>query len=83
MIAMDWLAARGLSVPGDVSIIGFDGVPEAALTQPPLTTIAQPIAEIGRRAVSAITGDTAQTPPMRDLLPTELIVRSSTAPPKS
>ena len=82
MIAMDWLAARGLSVPGDVSIIGFDGVPEAALTQPPLTTIAQPIAEIGRRAVSAITGDAAQTPPMRDLLDTELIVRGSTAPPR-
>ena len=83
MIALDWLAARGLSVPEDVSIIGFDGVPEAALTRPPLTTIAQPIAEISRRAVRAIAEhNSSDTKPVRDLLDTELILRGSTAPPK-
>lgn len=80
-IALDWLKARGLSVPGDVSIIGFDGVPESATTNPPLTTIQQPIAEIGRRAVRAILDHAGET--WREQLDTELVVRGSTAPPRS
>jgi DNA-binding LacI/PurR family transcriptional regulator len=82
MFALDWLRERGLRVPDDVSIIGFDGVPEAALTEPPLTTIEQPIAEIGRRAVARIlSGDTTVK---RETLPLKLVVRGSTAlPPKS
>ena len=44
--------ARGLAVPGEVSVIGFDGVPEGASTDPPLTTVSQPIVELGRRAVA-------------------------------
>ena len=54
MRALDWLRARGLAVPGEVSVVGFDGVPEAAATDPPLTTVRQPIGEIGRRAVEII-----------------------------
>ena len=77
--AIDWLKARGLSVPGDVSVVGFDNVPEAERFDPPLTTVAQPIAEIGRRAVGTILDDDGGK--VRLMLPTDLVVRGSTAPP--
>jgi DNA-binding LacI/PurR family transcriptional regulator len=79
-LALDWLRERGLSVPDDVSIVGFDGVPECALSNPPLTTIQQPIAEIGRRAVRAILDNRGET--VRETLDVELVVRESTALPK-
>jgi DNA-binding LacI/PurR family transcriptional regulator len=79
-LAMDWLRARGLSVPEDVSIVGFDGVPETAKSDPPLTTIQQPIAEIGRRAVRAILDNHGET--FRETLAVELVIRGSTAPPR-
>jgi DNA-binding LacI/PurR family transcriptional regulator len=81
LIAIDWLKARGIAVPGDVSVVGFDDVPESAAAQPPLTTIRQPIAEIGRRAVRAILehGDEV----WREKLDVELVVRASTAPPRA
>ena len=44
----------GLDVPGDVSVVGFDDIPEAAHFYPPLTTVRQNFAEIGRRAVSLL-----------------------------
>lgn len=79
MTALDWLAARGIAVPGAVSIVGFDGVPEGEATTPPLTTVRQPIAEIGRRAVEILLdpGDTIR----RETLATDLVVRASTATP--
>lgn len=82
MYAIEWLSQRGLRVPEDVSIIGYDGVPEAALCTPALSTIEQPIAEIGRRAVQQILeGDGAVR---RETLPVKLLVRGSTAkPPQS
>lgn len=80
MIAIDWLAARGIAVPGDVSIVGFDGVPGAALCDPALTTVAQPIAEIGRRAARAILDFDGKV--LRETLDVELIVRASAGPPK-
>ena len=43
--------ARGLSIPSDLSVIGFDNVPESALTTPPLTTVEQPIRQMGVEAV--------------------------------
>jgi DNA-binding LacI/PurR family transcriptional regulator len=46
--------AQGLRVPEDVSIVGFDGIEAAAWTDPPLTTVEQPIAEIARTAVSTL-----------------------------
>jgi DNA-binding LacI/PurR family transcriptional regulator len=78
MLALGWLAARGLDVPGEISVIGFDGVPEAATCDPPLTTIAQPIAEIGRRAVARILSP--ESVARRETLPLELVVRASTGP---
>lgn len=79
LATLEWLSARNLNVPGDVSVVGFDGVPEGAVSEPPLTTIAQPIAEIGRMAVKAILESDGQV--RRQQLPVELIVRGSSAPP--
>jgi len=78
--ALDWLRERRLSVPGDVSVVGYDGIAEAVTSLPPLTTVTQPIIEIGRRAVEIILGgaETVQ----RETLPVEFTVRASTAPPK-
>ena len=79
MQALRWLKARGIAVPGQVSVIGFDGVPEGAATEPPLTTIRQPSVEMGRRAVAVLAdrGDAVA----RETLPVELVERASTAPP--
>jgi len=77
--AIDWLKRRGMSVPGDVSIVGFDDVPEAATCQPSLTTIAQPGAEIGRRAARTILEFDGNL--RRETLPVELVVRGSTGRP--
>ena len=75
-------AARGLVVPDDLSVIGFDNVPEAAQTSPPLTTVDQSIQRMGTEAVrllvSLIRGGSA---PNRVTLPTELVVRQSCKPP--
>ena len=79
LTALDWLKARGLSVPQDVSVIGFDGVPEGELSEPPLTTIAQPMAEMGRRAVQTILEYDGTI--RRETLDVELVVRGSTAAP--
>lgn len=52
--AMQEAAALGLRVPEDISIVGFDGIDAATWTQPPLTTIEQPLDEIARTAVAAL-----------------------------
>lgn len=77
------LRQRGLRVPGDVSVIGFDDVPEARWASPPLTTVRQPLADMGRLAVRTVyrlvQQETIESP--RVELATELVVRDSTAPP--
>lgn len=77
MFAVDWLFGNGRTVPGDVSVVGFDGVPEAAVATPKLTTIEQPMAEIAQRAVDAALGGVQVTG--RQMLQTRLVVRGSTA----
>ena len=73
----------GLAIPGDVSVVGFDNIPESALIEPPLTTIDQSIQEMGRRAVelliAVIEGETGLT--QQVTLPTRLVVRQSTGVP--
>lgn len=81
LAALDWLAERGINVPGDVSIVGFDGVPESARSLPPLTTIAQPMLEMGRRAAAMILNP-EEEPPARLNMPLTLIARGTTATPK-
>jgi DNA-binding LacI/PurR family transcriptional regulator len=79
--AIAGLRDAGLTVPGDVSVIGFDAIPLAAFLNPPLTTIRLPAYDLGLAAGRAILERIAGRPvAARTLLPTELIVRASTAP---
>jgi DNA-binding LacI/PurR family transcriptional regulator len=76
------LHETGRNVPGDVSIVGFDDVPEAAYFTPPLTTVRQDFMEMGRRSLHLLLGeiDNGTRSTTRDIVPPELIVRASTAP---
>ena len=75
---------RGLRVPGDVSVVGFDDLPEMRWSSPPLTTVRQPLAEMGQLAARTVLrlarGEKIESP--RIELATELIVRDSAAPPR-
>jgi DNA-binding LacI/PurR family transcriptional regulator len=78
------LHERGRPVPDEVSVVGFDDMEEAAHFWPPLTTIRQSFAEVGRRSVDALiseiqSGEHRHQPVS---VGTELVVRSSTAPPR-
>ncbi|UJW29352.1 LacI family DNA-binding transcriptional regulator [Saccharothrix sp. AJ9571] len=70
----------GLRVPEDLSVVGFDNIPESVLCVPPLTTVEQPIREMGRRAIQLliplINGE--QPEPTHVTLDTRLVVRQST-----
>ena len=76
---MDAVRNRGLIIPHDMSIIGFDDIPQAAATRPALTTIRQPLTEMGRTAARLLLQliDDPQCTPEQVQLPTELIVRES------
>ncbi|NUT32476.1 MAG: LacI family DNA-binding transcriptional regulator [Hamadaea sp.] len=75
---------KGLRVPEDVSVIGFDDLPEARWASPPLTTVRQPLAEMGMLAARTVLrlakGEEVESP--RVELATDLVVRDSTAPPR-
>lgn len=74
----------GLDVPGDVSIIGFDDIPEASLNNPPLTTVRQPLGEMGREAMAMLLDLLAGRDREQHLrMRTELVVRASTGAPRS
>ncbi len=75
-------AERGLRVPADLSVTGFDDIDLAQATSPMLTTVRQPLAEMGRMAVSLLIRllDGHQLEALHVELATDLIIRSSTAP---
>jgi DNA-binding LacI/PurR family transcriptional regulator len=83
--ALQEASARGLSVPGDLSVVGFDGIEAAAWTSPALTTVEQPIQEIAETAVNALRTLMAEPDkPLPDyLFRPRLRVRASTASPKT
>jgi DNA-binding LacI/PurR family transcriptional regulator len=72
--------SRGLTVPGDASVVGYDDSPLIAFTDPPLTTVRQPVAAMGRAAVaSLLTEINGERAPRSELLfQPELVVREST-----
>lgn len=81
---LDFLNRHDISVPDDVSLVGFDGIPSGEFVTPPLTTVRQDFYSIGETAAKILmellehpTSGTKQV-----LLPTQLLVRASTAPPK-
>ncbi|CAM5271986.1 LacI family DNA-binding transcriptional regulator [Streptomyces canus] len=81
--ALDAARALGLSVPDDLSIVGFDDLPQAAHSAPPLTTVRQPLHEMGRAGTRALMSLIARQPLATDdiRLATKLILRATTAPP--
>jgi DNA-binding LacI/PurR family transcriptional regulator len=74
------LGSRGMSIPGEVSVVGFDGLPLGARSNPPLTSVQQPIAEMGRIAIRL--GEQAANggPVEHVVLQPQLLIRSSTRP---
>jgi DNA-binding LacI/PurR family transcriptional regulator len=78
------LFEAGLEVPRDMSLVGFDDIPEAAYYAPPLTTVRQEFREVGTKAVAMLlrqlrgSGDV----PEKHVVEPDLVVRASTAPPR-
>jgi LacI family transcriptional regulator len=75
---------RGLRVPDDVSVVGFDDLPEVRWSSPPLTTVRQPLAEMGMLAARTVLrlAQRERIESQRVELSTDLVVRDSTAPPR-
>jgi DNA-binding LacI/PurR family transcriptional regulator len=81
-------ADRGLSVPRDLSIVGFADLPQATQVRPALTTVRQDAGQLGERAVNQLlerleqsrSNTTERTPAVQERLPTELVVRASSGP---
>ena len=85
LVAMGLLSAladRGVRVPDDVSVVGFDDIAFAELASPPLTTVRQPLARMAAEAVRLLldADDHMPGPPPRVELATHLVVRGSTGP---
>ena len=77
--AMEAIRSRGFSIPDDFSVVGFDDVPRASYVYPPLTTVRQPLVEMGRTAVRLLMKhiEAPERPVERIVLDTELIVRAT------
>jgi LacI family transcriptional regulator len=76
---MEAVREHGLRIPDDVSVMGFDDIPQAAHVHPPLTTVRQPLEEMGRTATRMLLEYIKGPPPSieRVELPTELVIRQS------
>ncbi|MCG5216376.1 LacI family DNA-binding transcriptional regulator [Streptosporangium sp. KLBMP 9127] len=75
---------NGRAVPGDISVVGFDDIPEAGSFTPPLTTVHQDFASVGRHCVEGVLRQirTRTAEPGVTIVPTRLVVRRSTAEPR-
>ncbi|MEW5961832.1 MAG: LacI family DNA-binding transcriptional regulator [Chloroflexota bacterium] len=73
------LRQAGLAVPGDVALVGYDDLPAAAVADPPLTTVRQPIRRLGAQAVENLLDvlKNGSQPPRQVVMTTELIIRQS------
>lgn len=81
--AMSRLAARGVRVPDEMSVMGFDDVPMASMVSPPLTTVAVPIDAVAQASAAMLLSLLADRRPQRPAgldLATRLLIRSTTAP---
>ncbi|TDE07958.1 LacI family DNA-binding transcriptional regulator [Jiangella asiatica] len=80
------LTEAGIRVPDDISVVGFDDIPEAEFFSPPLTTVRQDFAEVGRRSIGLLldlieSGSVGRDEHERIVVPPTLVTRKSTAPP--
>ena len=79
------LHRSGLNVPGDVAVVSYDDIPDAAMHDPPLTTVRSPRRQIGRRAATLLRDWPKEPTPLRrvvprdEFLPCELVVRGTSA----
>ena len=82
---MDCFLRWGMSIPEDVSIVGYDGIKSTEYVLPTLTTVIQNFYEIGEAAGAAVVEalENTRRGVKQVFLPTELSVRESTAPPKN
>jgi LacI family transcriptional regulator len=80
--AMQAVREAGRRVPDDIAVVGFDDVPAAAHTDPPLTTVRQPLRQMGAAAARMLLTHFAGAPlPQQPaIIPTTLVVRGSTTP---
>jgi LacI family transcriptional regulator len=80
--AMQAIREAGRSVPEDVAVVGFDDIPYAAHTEPPLTTVHQPMREMGEAAARMLMSyfEGVPLPDAPNVIPTTLIARASTVP---
>jgi DNA-binding LacI/PurR family transcriptional regulator len=77
---MDAAKARRLDLPRDLSVVGFDDLPDARHMRPGLTTVRQPVEEKGRLAADMLVAALAKSGDINHhLLPTELVIRQSVA----
>lgn len=85
MVTLEVAAELGMDVPGRLSVVGFDNIPESALADPPLTTVQQPIRRMGEEAaamlLALISGEDVPDPHRTQ--ETSVVVRASTAPPRA
>lgn len=83
--AREVLRERGISVPGEISLVGFDDTCYAAEMDPPLTTVRQPLRDLGARATELLLerisapSEAPPSPPVTEFLPYEIVERSSVA----
>jgi LacI family transcriptional regulator len=81
--AVECLIERGVDIPGQIGVIGFDDIPWARLSRPPLSTVSQPTYELGRAAAQLLSDriENPSRPSTRMMLQTELHARESSHPP--
>lgn len=79
-----WLSERGVRVPQDLSVVGFDNIPESEFFNPPLTTVQLDLAQVGRVVVDRLRAMISAEPlgALANVVAPELMVRSSTSAPK-
>ena len=87
-VAIDMIRAakdRGLRVPEDIAIVGYDGIHASLVTDPPLTAMRQPLLELGQQAVEILMMriDDPDAPPIRRVLPVQLVIRTSSGGPRA
>jgi LacI family transcriptional regulator len=81
--ALRRLRELAIDVPGQVSVAGYDDISIASMTAPQLSTVRLPLREMGRRGFEYAVAQLAGESPAPEQLPTEIVLRESTAPPPS